>query len=72
MGAEEDPKAFLILIVQTLSVLMMWMMFHVLVGIYFEFAFFETRPGLKNFIYYFFFLISLYFLIKYIRHKWNF
>ena len=71
MGMEDDPRAFLLLIVQTLSVLIMWMMVHVLTGIYFGYAFFDVVPGWKNYLYYLVFLASLYLLIKYIRRKWK-
>jgi len=72
MNFEDDPRAFLVLIVQTLSVLIIWMMIHVLVGIYFGFGFFADMPGWENYLYYIFLLISLYFLIKYILNRWKF
>ena len=71
MGMEDEPKNFLILIAQTISLVLMWMMANVLIGIYFGLGFFEGTPDWKNYIYYAGFLISLFFLLKYIKRKWN-
>ncbi len=71
MDRDSDPKLFLIMIVQTISTILLWMMINVLIGIYFNLGFFEGTPGWKNIVYYICFLISLYFLVKYIRKKWN-
>lgn len=71
MEFEDDPRAFLLLILQTISVTLLWMIFHVLVGIYLGFGFFEDVPGWENYVYYAILLVSLYFLIKYIRKKWK-
>jgi hypothetical protein len=71
MDAPEGTRKFLWQIVQTISMIMLWMMIHLSAGIYFGLAFFERAPGWKNYAYYLFFLASLYFLIKYLRRKWN-
>ena len=71
MGMEDDTRGFLILIVNTIAVVLLWMIANVLVGIYFNFAFFEGTPTWKNILYYIAFLISLFFLIRYIRRKWK-
>lgn len=68
---EDDTRGFLILIVNTIAVVLLWMIANVLVGIYFNFAFFEGTPTWKNILYYIAFLISLFFLIRYIRRKWK-
>ncbi|MEO6537685.1 MAG: hypothetical protein ABIT07_01740 [Ferruginibacter sp.] len=72
MGMEDDTRGFLILIVNTIATVLIWMIANVLVGIYFNLAFFEDRPGWKNVVYYLGFLVSLFLLIRYLRRKWKF
>ena len=71
MGIENDTKYFLITIVQTVSLVVLWMMLNVVLGIWFGFGLFEGSPSLKNYLYYACFLISLYFLIGHLRKKWQ-
>lgn len=71
MRPEDNPQGFLILIVQTISVVLIWMIANVLVGIYFGFAFYEERPGWENYLYYAGLLLTLYLLIKYLIKKWT-
>jgi hypothetical protein len=71
MGMEDDTRKFLILILNTISIVFIWMMLNVVAGIYFDLAFFEDRPSWKNYIYYVAFLASLFFLIKYLARKWK-
>lgn len=68
---EDDTRRFLILIVNTISLVFIWMALNVLAGIYFELAFFDERPGWKNYIYYAAFLLSLFFLLKHLKSKWK-
>lgn len=72
MGMEDDTRGFLILIVNTIATVLIWMIANVLVGIYFNLAFFEDKPDWKNLVYYFGFLVSLFLLIRYLRRKWKF
>lgn len=71
MGMEDDARSFLILIVNTISIVLMWMMASVFFGIYLNFGFFENTPDWKNFIFYIVFLITLFFLIRHLRQKWR-
>ena len=71
MGMEDDTRGFLILIVNTIAIVLLWMIANVLVGIYLNFAFFEDKPTWKNIIYYIAFLVSLFILIRYLRRKWK-
>ena len=71
MRPEDNPQAFLILIVQTISVILIWMIANVLVGIYFGLGFFEKSPGWQNYLYYLALLVTLFFLIKYLMKKWK-
>ncbi|MEO7523262.1 MAG: hypothetical protein ABIT58_04170 [Ferruginibacter sp.] len=71
MGMEDDTRDFLVLIVNTISLVFIWMALNVVAGIYFELGFFEGRPSWKNYIYYAALLISLFMLIKHLRRKWK-
>jgi ABC-type spermidine/putrescine transport system permease subunit I len=71
MIPEDNPAGFLVLIVQTISVILIWMIANVLVGIYFGYAFYEDSPGWQNYLYYILMLATLFFLIKYLIRKWK-
>ncbi|HMU09827.1 MAG TPA: hypothetical protein PKC54_07485 [Ferruginibacter sp.] len=71
MGMEEETRAFLTKILQTISIVLLWMMINVFVGIYKGFAFFEDRPDWTNYLYYAGFLISLVALIVHLKRKWK-
>lgn len=71
MGMEEDTKAFLIRIMQTVSIVLLWMMVNVFIGIYKNYAFFEGHPDWTNYLYYAFFLVSLLALIIHLKRKWK-
>lgn len=69
MGMEEETRAFLTKILQTISIVLLWMMINVFIGIYKGFAFFEDRPGWPNYLYYAGFLTSLVALIVHLKRK---
>ena len=71
MGMEDETKAFLVLIVQTISIVLLWMMVNVYVGIYHGFAFFDNSPGWKNILYYFAFLLTFFLLVRHLKNKWK-
>ena len=68
---EPDVRAFLMCIVQTISMGMMWLLLNMTFGIYFNFAFFENAPSAGNIIYYIFLVGSFTFLVFYLRRKWK-
>ena len=68
---EPEVREFLIKIVQSISMGMVWLLINMTIGIYFGFAFFEGRPTLGNCLYYIAFLGSLLLLILYLRKKWK-
>ena len=37
----------------------------------FNYGFFENKPSVGNYIFYTWFLVSLYFLVAYLRRKWK-
>lgn len=71
MGMEEETRAFLTKILQTISIVLLWMMINVFVGIYKGLAFFEDKPDWTNYLYYAGFLISLVALIIHLKRKWK-
>jgi hypothetical protein len=71
MGMEEDTRAFLIRILQTVSIVLLWMMINTFLGLYKNYGFFEDRPGWKNYLFYAFFIISLVVLLIHLKRKWR-
>ena len=71
MGMEDDTRAFLVRIMQTVSIVLLWMMVNVFIGIYKGYAFFEDQPDWTNYVYYAFFLASLIVLIIHLKRKWK-
>ena len=68
---ESDTKAFLIKIMQTISIVLLWMLVNVFIGIYKDYAFFENRPNWTNYLFYGFFLVTLVVLILHLVRKWK-
>ena len=68
---EEETRAFLVKILQTISIVLLWMMVNVFIGIYKGLAFFEDSPRWTNYLYYILFLGSLVFLIIHLKRKWR-
>jgi hypothetical protein len=71
MGMEDETREFLVRILNTGALVLLWMMINVFIGIYKGFAFFEEKPGWANYIYYIFFIASLIFLIIHLKRKWK-
>ena len=71
MGMEDDTRAFLILIVNTIAWVLLWMIANLLVGIYWGFGFFEVHVSWKNILYYIIALATFILLIWHIRRKWK-
>ena len=71
-GIEPEVKSFLSKIVTSLSAGLLWMLINSTIGIGFNFAFFENKPSIGNYIFYLWFLLSLFFLIKLYRKIWKF
>ena len=71
MSMENETRDFLVLIVNTISKVLLWMMINTFVGIYFDFAFFEGAPSWQNIVFYIWFISSLTFLILHLKKKWE-
>jgi hypothetical protein len=71
MGMEDNAKNFLVLIVQTVSSIILWLMMNILVGLYLKYGLFEKTPNITNIIYYVIFIIGSYFLFRYFKKRWQ-
>jgi ABC-type glycerol-3-phosphate transport system permease component len=71
MGMEDDTREFLVLIINTIALVLLWMIANVLVGIYMGYAFFNGSPGWKNIVYYIISAVAFTLLIRRLRKKWN-
>ncbi|MGI8583833.1 MAG: hypothetical protein ACR2KX_16670 [Chitinophagaceae bacterium] len=70
-GIEPEVKSFLSRIATSLSVGLLWLLVNSTIGIGFNFAFFENKPTLGNYIFYSWFLLSLFLLIIFYKKKWK-
>jgi len=68
---EPDVRDFLVKIMQSISMGLVWLLINMSIGIYYGYAFFEESPTMGNYIYYIAFLASLVALILYLRKKWK-
>jgi len=68
---EPEVIQFLIRIVQTISMGMVWLLVNMTFGIYFGFAFFDKNPSAGNIIFYIWFLASFILLLYYFWKKWK-
>ena len=71
MGMEDETRDFLVLIANTISIVLLWMMINVLLGIYIGLGFFEGSPSWQNITYYLFLIVSLFLLVKHLKKKWK-
>jgi len=69
---EQETRDFLAKIATSISVGLLWLLINSTIGIAYNFAFFEKQPGIGNYIFYGWFLVSLLWLIYYYRKKWKF
>lgn len=68
---EPETRLFLLKIATSLSIGLLWLLINSTIGIGLNFAFFEDKPALGNYIFYGWFIISLTLLIVYFRRKWR-
>ena len=67
-----NPAVFFVKILQSLAWLVLWMLIQLFIGVYFNYAFFDSSPTWANIIYYIFLLASGYFVLRLIIKKWKF
>jgi hypothetical protein len=68
---EYDFRKFFIRIVNSLAIGLLWLFINSTIGIGFNLAFFENKPTLGNYIFYTWFLLSLFSLLLYYKKKWK-
>jgi uncharacterized membrane protein (DUF373 family) len=71
MAMENDTKAFLALLVQTISSIILWFLINILLGLYLQYGLFKQKPSLINIGYYLFFIVGSFFIAKYFVKKWK-
>ncbi len=68
---EDDTKNFLLLIAQTISSVLLWMLTNMLFGIYYKYGFISGQHVLKNIIYYTLSIASFVLLLRYFIRRWK-
>ncbi len=68
---ESDTKEFLVRIMQTISLVLVWMLVNVYVGIYKDYAFFDHHANWTNYLFYLLSLTSLVLLMVHLWRKWK-
>jgi hypothetical protein len=71
MGMEDDTRLFLVTIMQTVSLIILWLLINIFVGLYLKMGLFEDAPSLINIIYYILFAGGCYLLYRHIKKKWD-
>lgn len=70
-GMEPEVRNYFSKIVSSLSVGLLWLFINSTLGIGLDLAFFDKHPKLVNYIFYAWFLISLFLLLLFYKKKWK-
>ena len=70
-GVEPEARDFLKKIAWSVFYGIAWMMINMTLGIYFRLFFFEERVGIGNILFYIFFLVTLFALIRFYYRTWK-
>lgn len=68
---EPDIRIYLRKVLKTVSAGMLFLLFHMTVGIYLNWGFFEGSIGIGNIIYYLLFLVTLGVFVYYLLKVWR-
>lgn len=68
---EPDVRLFLINIVQSLSMGLLWLLVNMTAGIYYKLGFFDNFPAWYNYLFYVWLIASFGLLLWYLRRKWK-
>jgi len=71
MGIEDDTREFLVRILHTISIVLVWMLLNVFFGFYKDYAFFINHPNWTNYLFYVLSAATLVMLIIHLRRKWK-
>jgi len=70
-GMEPEIREFLKTVLKTISAGMLFLIFHMTIGLYFNWAFFEETMHIGNIIYYLFLTTSIIYLLYYLKKIWQ-
>lgn len=70
-GMEPEIRDFLKTVLKTISAGMLFLIFHMTVGLYFNWAFFEESIRIGNMIYYLVLVGSLTYMLYYLKKIWK-
>ena len=70
-GMEPEVRDFLKTVLKTISAGMLFLMFHMTVGLYFNWAFYEEEIRIGNIIYYFVLAGSFSYMLIYLYKIWK-
>lgn len=70
METEKDIRQFLKKMVNSIFIIIFWMMLNVIFGIYYQYAFIEAKPIWQNALYYVLSLLGLMVVIIFIKRTW--
>ena len=71
-GMEPDIKKYLAKLLNSMSIVLLWLLINAMLGIYLEWAFFDDGISRVNIIFYLWFLASFIFVVYYLIKKWKF
>jgi uncharacterized membrane protein (DUF373 family) len=71
MGIDQETGIFLKKIVNTISAVLVWMILHVVFGLYYQYGLFETSPNWINLLYYSAFIVTLFLLVFILKRIWK-
>jgi hypothetical protein len=69
-GMDPEMKQYFRKIINSLSFFIMWLIFVLGIGLYFELGRIDGRPGIFNIVYYLLALTSFIFLLRYLFRTW--
>ena len=70
-GMEPDIKKYLAKLLNSMSIVLIWLLINAMLRIYLELAFFNDCIQLVNIIFYVWFLASFIFLLYYLYKQWK-
>ena len=71
MGLEPEVRAFLQKVMFSIGAGLLWLIINMTIGIFAGWMFFYHRPTTGNYIFYAWFLISLFFLLRFLYKTWK-
>ncbi|HCF64367.1 MAG TPA: hypothetical protein DEU93_09620 [Chitinophagaceae bacterium] len=71
MSDIQNTRMFLMRIAQSIGMGLLWMIFQMGWGMYFEWAYIGSVPAWMNGVFYVQFVITAWWVVRYIRNKWK-